>query len=158
MLPEILQNPEEIFKVVQFLPSLEQTPLLVVTKTWGWSRNCKQNGDKSVCITLILKMSYFEKQVMSQFFQTQIQLWFSKFQCYPLPVITLTQTLVGWSDILSLINTNSSIPALKTLLGKVFPRPFIAGWVWSPLSRSMVKQGGLTLCNYIRNDIRNFGQ
>ena len=70
MLPEIFQNPEDIFKVVQFLPSLQKTPVLVVAKTRGWSRNYKQNGEKSICITLILKMSHFEKQMMSQFFQT----------------------------------------------------------------------------------------
>jgi len=32
MLPEILQNPENIFKALRFLPSLQQTPVLVVTK------------------------------------------------------------------------------------------------------------------------------
>ena len=41
---------------------------------------------------------------------------------YLLPVIILTQTLVGWSDVGSLINTDSSIPALKTLPGKLFPQ------------------------------------
>ena len=33
--------------------------------------------------------------------------------------------------ILFLINTDS-IPVLKTLLGKAFPRPFLVGWVWGP--------------------------
>jgi len=42
---------------------------------------------------------------------------------YSLPVISPTRTLVGWSDVRSLINTDGSIPALKTLQGKVFPDP-----------------------------------
>ena len=52
---------------------------------------------------------------------------------YSLPAISLTQTLVGWSDVFSLINTDGSIPALKTLPGKVFPQTlYLAGWVWGP--------------------------
>jgi len=41
---------------------------------------------------------------------------------YSLPVISLTWTLVCWSDVRSLINTDGSIPAPKTLPGKVFPQ------------------------------------
>ena len=63
MLPEILQNAEDIFK--RFLPLLQQTP-----KPEDDPENYMQNGDRSVCITPILKMSHFEKQMVSQFFQT----------------------------------------------------------------------------------------
>ena len=55
----------------------------------------------------------------------QALLHYSKFLCstvYSLPVINWTRMLVGWSDVHSLINTDSSIPALKTLPGKVFPQ------------------------------------
>jgi len=70
----------------------------------------------------------------------------------------LTRTLVGWSD-LSLINTDSSIPVFKTLLGKVFPQTLPHGLgLRSRLSHSMVKQGGLILCSYICDDTGNFGQ
>ena len=60
----------------------------------------------------------------------QVLLWFSKFlysTVYSLPVISLTRMRVGSSDFLSLINTDGSIPVLKTLPGKVFPRSFLAG-------------------------------
>jgi len=60
----------------------------------------------------------------------QVLLWFSKFLCstiYSLPV-SLTQMLVGWSNFLSLINTDGSIPILlKTHPGKVFPQTFPRG-------------------------------
>jgi len=49
-------------------------------------------------------------------------LQFSKFVCstvYLFPVISRTRTLVGWTDILSLINTSGSIPTVKTLPGIV---------------------------------------
>ena len=42
----------------------------------------------------------------------QVLLWFSKFLCctvYLLPIISQTQMLVGWSDVLSLINTDGTI-------------------------------------------------
>jgi len=35
--------------------------------------------------------------------------------------------LVGWNDVHSLINTDSSIPALTTFPGKVFPQTFLRG-------------------------------
>jgi len=60
----------------------------------------------------------------------QALLQFSKFLCstvYSLPVIGVTWTLVGWSDVRSLISTDSSIPALKTLPGKVFPQTLPRG-------------------------------
>ena len=60
----------------------------------------------------------------------QALLQFSKFLCstvYSLPVISLTRTLVGWSDVPSLINAHGSIPALKTLPGKVFPQTLPRG-------------------------------
>lgn len=38
--------------------------------------------------------------------------------------------LVDPSHVLSLINTEGSIPMLKALPGKVCARPFLAGWVW----------------------------
>jgi len=60
----------------------------------------------------------------------QILLQFSKFLCSTvcsLPVISLTRTLVGWSDVRSLINTDGSIPALKTLPGKVFSQTLPRG-------------------------------
>ena len=53
----------------------------------------------------------------------QVLLQFSKFLCsivYSLPVISLTRTLVGWSDVRFLINTDGSISVLKTLPSKVF--------------------------------------
>jgi len=49
-------------------------------------------------------------------------LQFSKFLCstvYLLPVISWTRTLIGWTDVLSLINTCGSIPTIKTLPGIV---------------------------------------
>ena len=50
---------------------------------------------------------------------------------YVLPYIRfLSLTLVGWSDVISLINTDGSIPALKTLPVNSFPRP--VNWVWGP--------------------------
>jgi len=55
---------------------------------------------------------------------------YSKFLCstvYLLPVINWTRTLVGWSDVRSLINTDGGIPALKTLPGKVFPQTLPRG-------------------------------
>ena len=56
------------------------------------------------------------------------------FTVYSLPLISRTGILVGWTGGLSLINTNGSIPALKTLLGKVFPQtlPCTARKAWSP--------------------------
>ena len=47
---------------------------------------------------------------------------FSKFWCstvYSLPVISRTRTLIGWTDVLSLINTTGSILTVKTLPGIV---------------------------------------
>ena len=38
---------------------------------------------------------------------------------YLLPAISQTWTLIGWTDVLSLINTCGSIPTVKTLLGIV---------------------------------------
>ena len=59
-----------------------------------------------------------------QIFNTigQALLQFSKF----LPS-TLYSLLVGWSDVRSLINTDGSIPALKTLPGKDFPQTLPCG-------------------------------
>jgi len=76
----------------------------------------------------------------------------SKFQCstiYLLPVVSLSQTLVGWSDVLSLINTDGSILSLKTLPGKVFPQTLPRGlglgsrlrqWWFGPYRQEVCRQ------------------
>ena len=53
-----------------------------------------------------------------------VLLQYSKFQCstiFSLSVISKTQTLVGLCAFRSLINTNDSIPALKTLCARFSP-------------------------------------
>jgi len=51
------------------------------TKTWRGSRNYEQYvWEIRVCLTLILKLSHFQKQIMSQFFQTFILNFPSKIQ------------------------------------------------------------------------------
>ena len=69
---EILQNTEDFSIQVGFLLLLQQPPVLVVTKTPGDPETTSSTEDKRVCLTLIWKMSHFQKQIMSQFFQTFI--------------------------------------------------------------------------------------
>ena len=75
----------------------------------------------------------------------QVLFQFSKFLCstvYLLPVISKTWMLVGWCGILSLTNTDGSIPVFKTLSGKVFHQTLsrLARRVWgSRLKVSMVQ-------------------
>jgi len=125
------------------------------------SWNCTLTS--TVCATdvFMLECHGFWIQQISHFKSStaigQILQQFSKYLCstvYPLPVISLTETLVGWSD-LTLINTVSCIQVLKTLLGKVFQTLPHGLGLGSRLSHSMVKQGGLILCSYICDDIRN---
>ena len=54
MLLELLQNPEQFS----------------ICKTQGESRNYEQYEGKRVCLAMIQKMSHFQYQIMSQFFQT----------------------------------------------------------------------------------------
>ena len=59
-----------------------------------------------------------------QLFNTigQVLLCFSMFYHIRFLSLFKLKRLVGWSDVLSLVNTDSSIPALKTLPGKIFPQ------------------------------------
>ena len=80
---------------------------------------------RSFCSVARMPVSLNLANFLFQIFNTigQVLLQFSKFLCstvYSLPVISLTWTLAGWNDVCSLINTDGSIPALKTLPGKVF--------------------------------------
>jgi len=72
---------------------------------------------------LLNSATHFLFQIFNVMGQALLQ--YSKFLCstvYSLPIINWTWMLVGWSDVRSLINTDSSIPALKTLPGEVFPQ------------------------------------
>jgi len=68
---KIFQNLEDFSIEVGFLLSLQQPPVLVVTiKPQGDPETASSTGDKRLCLAPIPKMSHFQQQIMSQFFQT----------------------------------------------------------------------------------------
>ena len=69
-------------------------------------------------------------------------LQFSKFLCstvYLFPVISRTRTLVGWIDVLSLINTTGSIQTVKTLPGIVYCQTLPACFSFPRLGRGSAR-------------------
>ena len=62
---EILQNLENFFIDVGFLLLLQQTPVLVVTKTQRDSETTSRMGDKRAHVTPILKTSHFRNKSWS---------------------------------------------------------------------------------------------
>ena len=136
-----------IIKQIEYLGMYHLATLYTVTSCFLWvlwlksgpqsqpTRKGRGNNLAWKCLAGMLRFLNLAN-ILFQIFNAigQVLLQFSKFLCSTVlhTVISLTRTLVGWSDGPSLLNTDGSIPALKTLPGEDFPRPFLAGWVWGP--------------------------